>query len=207
MGLAPGLSQADVHDILKAGSKASRILTLKQLREKNPSLLKPTKLKDHIRPQRPNRNEKPVMNLVSSKNYIVANAVNNILMAPTVSNEEVKDYLHKSDYGRTPKYIQKIKKDIQAEYDYIQKLKSSEEERTKAKVRLLPEEERVSLVNALKTKWEKVNTDYQATTHMTKLDTMGKIRRKEHFESQLSQIEKDIEKLSKSKHIFVDQER
>merc|ERR1712224_816964 len=48
------------------------------------------------------------------------------------------------------------------------------------------------------------NTDYQATTHLTKLDTIGKVRRKEKYEAELTQIEKDIEKLNR-KHIYVDQ--
>ena len=47
-----------------------------------------------------------------------------------------------------------------------------------------------------------VNTAYQAGTHITKLDTRGKMKRKERHEAELSQIEKDIEKLSK-KHIII----
>ena len=45
--------------------------------------------------------------------------------------------------------------------------------------RPLDEEERVSMVNGLKAKWEKINTDYQGGTHITKLDTKGKMRRRE----------------------------
>jgi len=49
----------------------------------------------------------------------------------------------------------------------------------------------------LKAKWEKVNTDYQSQTHVTLMDTEGKVRRKEKCEAELSQLEKDIERLSK----------
>ena len=41
-------------------------------------------------------------------------------------------------------------------------------------VRQLTESEKEALIEGLKAKWEKVNTDYQATTHITKLDTIGK---------------------------------
>ena len=64
-------------------------------------------------------------------------------------------------------------------------------------VRQLTESEKEALIEGLKAKWEKVNTDYQATTHITKLDTIGKVRRKEQYEALLTQIEKDIEKLHK----------
>ena len=55
------------------------------------------------------------------------------------------------------------------------------------------------MVNALKTKWDQVNKLYQSTSCLSlrSLDTIGKVKRKEQYEAQLAQIEKDIEKLSK----------
>merc|ERR1711964_491593 len=107
-----------------------------------------------------------------------------------------------ADYGKCPKYLKRIQGDIQEEYDYIEQLAREEEEASNF-VRPLSNEEREALIEGLKAKWEKVNTDYQATTHITKLDTHGKIIRKETYESMLSQIEKDIEKLNK-RYIMVD---
>merc|ERR1712139_582931 len=103
-----------------------------------------------------------------------------------------------------PKYLKLIKNDIEAEYDYIRQLQQQEEEARNSAVRQMTDEERQGLIEGLKAKWEQVNTDYQATTHLTKLDTIGKVKRKEMFESQLSQIEKDIERLNR-KQILVDQ--
>lgn len=40
------------------------------------------------KPNVPKRDEKPVMGIVSNKNYIVSNAVENILSAPKVLKEE-----------------------------------------------------------------------------------------------------------------------
>jgi len=70
--------------------------------------------------------------------------------------------------------------------------------------RVLTDDEKHQLILGLKAKWEAVNTDYQATTHLTKLDTIGKVKRKEKYEAELQQIEKDIEKLNR-KNIYVDQ--
>lgn len=64
-------------------------------------------------------------------------------------------------------------------------------------MRPLPEDHRLELIAGLKAKWEQVNTEYQATTHLTVLDTTGKVARKEKYEATLSQIEKDIEKLNR----------
>merc|ERR1719446_1824705 len=103
------------------------------------------------------------MNLVSSKNFVTANAV-----------------------------------------EYILKLQEEEEEEQKAnQVRQLTEEEKAPLIEGLKAKWEKVNTDYQATTHITLMDSIGKKIRKEKYEAMLALIEKDIEKLNKGQ-IIVD---
>jgi len=139
------------------------------------------------------------MNLVSSKNHIVANAVEIILAAPPKPKVTGKDYLHKEDYGRVPKYLESIKQDIAAEYEYIAKMQQKEE----SAVRLMTEDEKQVLIQGLKAKWESVNHEYQAITHITKLDTVGKVRKKESMEAELSQIEKDIEKLNK-KSIYVD---
>jgi hypothetical protein len=72
----------------------------------------------------PKKNEKPIMGLVSDKNYIVANAVENILagtyfltvIAPKMPTNNQKDFLKKKEYGKVPKYIQNIKSEIEQEY-------------------------------------------------------------------------------------------
>merc|ERR1712151_525747 len=107
------------------------------------------------------------------------------------------------DYGKTPKYLEHIKNDIQSEYEYIMQLQQDRADMMRPQVHDLDESERQNLISGLKSKWEAVNTEYQATTHLTKLDTIGKIKRKEKYEAELSQIEKDIEKLNK-RNIMVD---
>merc|ERR1719408_176666 len=187
---------------MKKQDKAKPVATLSQVRKEDPTLLQPTVLKAKLKPALPAKDDKPVMNLVTSKNFVVANAVETILAAPKKLPEGAKDYLRKEDFGKVPKYLKLIKKDIEAEYDYIRQLQ--EEEARRSQMRQISDEERDTLIAGLKEKWEKVNTDYQATTHLTKLDTQGKVKRKEKYEAELQQIEKDIEKLNR-KNIYVDQ--
>jgi len=203
MGKKAGSHANDPQQFLKTGVKAEKVATLSQVKRDNPQLLEPSKLKTKHRPAVPRKGDEPVMNLVSSKNFIVANAVETILAAPKKVSQGAKDYLNKEDYGRVPKYLQHIKKDIDAEYDYIHQLQQAEEEANRSQVRQLDEDERMRLIDGLKARWESVNTEYQAGTHITKLDTIGKIKRKEKYEAELSQIEKDIERLNR-RNIMVD---
>lgn len=202
-GKLPGSYAPSTTEILQKGSKQPKIQSLKEVRKENPDLLKPSHMQPSSKPSVPRHGERPIMNLVSSKNFVTANAVENILAAPKKTTTEVKDYMNKADYGKTPAYLERIKRDIQEEYDYIAQLQQQEEDERNSMVRPLTDEEKNALVAGLKAKWEKVNTDYQATTHITKLDTEGKVRRKEQYEASLQQIEKDMERLNK-RYIFVD---
>jgi len=201
-GKAPGLSTNNPANYMQQNDKTSKVLTLSEVKQTQPNLLQPTELKAKLKPDVPKKQDMPVMNLVTSKNFVVANAVETILAAPKKVSEGAKDYLQKEDYGKVPKYLQHIKRDIEDEYEYIRQLQEQEEEARNSQMRPLAEEEKQALMAGLKAKWEAVNTEYQATTHLTTLDTMGKIKRKEKSEAELSQIEKDLERMNK-KNIMV----
>jgi Calmodulin-binding len=68
-------------------------------------------------------------------------------------------------------------------------------------VKQLSAEERAQLVGHLKTKWSSVNTAYQKMTFT--LDTPTKQKRKETYEAQLAEIEKDIQLLEKGEVILM----
>eukprot|EP00440_Ansanella_granifera_P061603 gb/GFBE01066787.1/.p1 GENE.gb/GFBE01066787.1/~~gb/GFBE01066787.1/.p1 ORF type:complete len:276 (+),score=100.60 gb/GFBE01066787.1/:1-828(+) len=189
----------------KAEKTGGKVLTLAEMKREHPEALAPKELKPSTRGGPPKFSEQPVMNLVTSKNFVVANAVETILAAPKKLPEGAKDYLKKEDYGKVPKYLQHIKSDIESEYQYIRDLQAAQAQAEADRMRPLSEDERQSMIEGLKAKWEQVNTAYQAGTHVTKLDTMGKMKRKEKNEAELSQIEKDIEKLSK-KNIYINAE-
>ena len=90
----------------------------------------------------PGKDEKPIHGLVSDKNFIVANAVENILAAPKLPANKEKDFLKKQTYGKVPKYVTKIKTEIEDEYNLVREMQIEEQnERDKQKM-LMPEEER-----------------------------------------------------------------
>lgn len=143
------------------------------------------------------------MGLVSDKNFIVANAVENILAAPKIPENKDADMLKKKTYGKVPTYLKKIKREIEDEYQLVQDLHNDEQDQIDQQKFLLPAEERNELIDGLKKKWEVVHKEYQTLTHLGNEASRGKKVRKEKCEGELAQIEKDIEKLQKA-YIFVD---
>jgi hypothetical protein len=69
----------------------------------------------------PKVTEKPVQGLKSNKNFIVTNAIENILSNARKTADEI-DWKKKKDYGETPEYLNRIKENIQGEYKMIQNL-------------------------------------------------------------------------------------
>jgi hypothetical protein len=141
----------------------------------------------------------------STKNFISENALAVIMADARRPQRTDIDYTKKEDFGKTPAYLESVKAEIAAEKDYIRRVmeaEAEEESKYQPKTHVLPEEERLKLLTQLKIKWEAVNKQYQTTTHMVTLDTMGKVRRKEKYETELQQIEKSIDKLSKP-YVFV----
>ena len=142
------------------------------------------------------------------KNFITSNAVENILAVPKAP-VAATNWLKKPHFGEVPPYLMKIKQEISDEYEYIktQQQMMQGEEALPPGVRILSDEEKASMITALKVKWDDVNKFYQGSSVLSlqSLDTIGKVKRKEQYEAQLAQIEKDIEKLSKQK-VYVQQD-
>lgn len=151
----------------------------------------------------PKRDEKPIHGLVSDKNFIVANAVENILAAPKLPAQKDQDFLKKKTYGQVPKYVNKIKAEIEDEYNLVREMQIEEQNEKDRQRMLMPEEERQELIAALKKKWDQLMRKYQQESHHGKMSTIGKKGRKEVLEAEMDQVESDIKKLSKN-FIFVD---
>jgi hypothetical protein len=161
------------------------------------------------KPAVPRRNEKPILGLQSSKDFVVGNAVENILAVPLRRQAPKVNYMKKKDYGKVPEYLTHVKKDIEEERrvidEYFGEQRSYEEQQ---QGELLSDAERNDVLRKLKAKWGDANKRYQKITHNTILDTIGKVRRKEECEKELEQLQKDIEKLSTKRPIMiVDQNR
>jgi hypothetical protein len=160
-----------------------------------------------VKPPLPKKDDIPLMGVKSDKDYVTSNAVDAILSVARNPAIQEKDYLKKSDYGQIPKYMMKIRKDIEEEKEVQLKLEQEERDRDKSRRRLLTDTERADILHALRAKWNRINGEYQQITHMTVLDTLGKVRRKESFESELNQVEKDIDLLQRKEDIWIDLER
>ena len=141
----------------------------------------------------PLRSEKPIMGLVSDKNFIVSNAVENILAAPNLPANKNKDYLKKKNYGKVPKYLQTIKNEIEDEYQLVREMQIEDEAEMDRQKFLMNEDEKQELIAALKKKWEVTHKEYQTLTHKNKLDTLGLKEKYERCERELNQLEKDIQ--------------
>ena len=90
-----------------------------------------------------------------TKNFITSNAVENILAVPKRPQEAV-DWLKKPNYGTVPPYLQKIKKEIMDEYEYIRMMQQAQAEAGPPGMRLMQDDERLSLIHELKAKWDEV---------------------------------------------------
>ena len=113
--------------------------------------------------------------------------------------------MNKKGYGKVPAYLEKVKSEIQDEYNYIMQMQDAAQEEMDdegyGRTRMLSEEERIEMLNGMKTNWDRINKAYQTLSFT--LDTPAKKQRKEEFEAQLEQLERDIERLSK-RDVFVE---
>lgn len=173
------------------------------------------------------RNEMPIMGLKTEKNFVTSNAVENMLSVAKKTNQDPVSFVHKPEYGKVPEYLTKIKKEIADEYEYIKQVQDKQNVQEGRDVQLLSEHERTELLNALKAKWNDLNAQYSSYSFgipaarkpeaSKKFDKGGsdqkapalyatldrtKVVKKETLESQMDEIEKQIQALSK-KHIFV----
>jgi len=171
---------------------------------------------DQRRPNVPKHTEKPVMGIKSNKNFITANAVENIMSVPKQPASNFADtrggsthplepsgltlkYIKKKEYGKTPAYLVKRKEEeqnAQQEYDeYVQ------ESLRRGAMKCLSDSERQNIIAGLKTNWEEIHHQYQGLSVVT--DTAPKKNRKERMEAEMDQLEKDIELLEKHGKIYI----
>ncbi|NXN10498.1 ENKUR protein, partial [Indicator maculatus] len=164
----------------------------------------------------PRRADRPVMGIQSKKNFINTNAVAAITGLPKkpqpiyVDRRQgdkylletsglVPKYIKKKDFGVTPKYVTKRneeEKRAQEEYEasILETLK-------KRAMKRLSDEERTSLLQGLKKNWEEVYHEFQRLP--VQIDTIPKKLNKEKLETQMKQLEHDIEVIEKHKVIYI----
>jgi len=171
---------------------------------------------DRKRPAIPKPEEKPLMGLKTTKNFITQNAVENIMSVAKKPEKSYADtrigdkhplepsgldqkFIHKKDYGEVPGYLVKRKDETekaQAEYEAYVK-----EGMRRGAMQCLPGEERQMMLDGLKKNWEQLHHEYQGLSVVT--DTAPKKNRKERMEAEMKQLERDIELVEKHKVIYV----
>lgn len=200
-GLAQGKARPNPGTFLKKQEKRGTVAAAKDVQ------VIPFKYEDkQKKPGIPSRDDKPVQGLQTTKNFITANAVETILQVPTLRGRPEPDYLNKADYGKVPAYLAEVKNEITRENDMIDAYVREQmgyEAMHEAQYEAMDEGEREALLDQLKAKWDAVNERYQRMTHMVKLDTVGKVKRKEAMESELRTLEEDIQKLERHGPVLV----
>lgn len=173
------------------------------------SLPSPSKFKypdETKKPSVPRAADQPVHGLTTSKNFITSNAIENILAEPPKLKEYGSDqFLYKKEFGTVPSYLRRMKARHGAMMESLQQQEMERIQKEQDRVKLLSSDERGEIVRQLKAKWDSVNEQYQksSTLDLKKLDTMGKVRRKEQYEAELQQLESYIDRLASKRHVFV----
>jgi hypothetical protein len=94
------------------------------------------------------RADKPICGLTTTKNFVIANAVENMLAEPKKVESRQVDWLHKEDFGKVPEYLQHVKAQVSAEYEMVRTAHEMHQQTHSggAKMRLLSEEERTEVL-------------------------------------------------------------
>lgn len=129
------------------------------------------------RPEIPTIADRPIMGLKSDKNFITSNAVDAILSQPRNTPREEFNYLHKKYYGQVPKYIDRLKVQVEEEYKTIREIQVRTELEESKRKKLLTEEEVKTLREGLIKKLEQLKYSYGQITHKKKFDTLALLRK------------------------------
>ena len=131
---------------------------------------------DIKKPAVPTVDDAPIFGLKTEKNFIIANAVDNILMQPKKRNLSIENPFHKY-YGKVPDYIKKYRLNHENELNDIREMRRKHQEEEDAKQRLLTEAEVSVLREGLKKKWEYYNNKYTGLTHKKIYDNLVLLRK------------------------------
>lgn len=162
------------------------------------------------KPAVPRRDERPTHAPPSGKDFVTDNAIAAIITQPKVQPKEAVDWMHRPGFGTTPRYLSRVRAELEAEREYVLAMMEDAHARSAAEggaaVRELTSGEREELMAALKAKWDEVSAKYGVIAHRkisTSNSTQGEIRWKESCEALMAQLEADIKKLSVNAPIYV----
>ncbi|XP_022125100.2 enkurin [Pieris rapae] len=110
---------------------------------------------------------------------------------------EVPEYCLRPDFGKMPKYLVKMNRKRQREYEKI----LYAEEHKESVCKLINEEERQNLLDDLKNNWKKMQKAFLQLPMLT--DTTPKIVKKSKMEQELRQLEKSIALVEANPYIYI----
>lgn len=137
------------------------------------------------------------------KNYIKANALETINAIPKQHKDQEQRYTQLKTYAKVPEYLvaRKYEQEEKERQKDVQKAQQERNAILASGLIPLPEDERLRILQGLKTNWEKLNSEYMRLS--LTVDTVPKINKKVSLENALKQLEADIEKFSNT-NILVD---
>ena len=141
------------------------------------------------------------MGLKSQKNYVTANAIDNILMEPRkrkIPNDKDLDYyMNKKDYGRVPNYIRRAQSANQRNLNEKLRVQNENERYQNRMRKTLDNDELTLLREGLKKKLDTLEKQYGRISHRNKFDTLVARNYKENLEKEMEQVRKDLDCINK----------
>lgn len=145
----------------------------------------------------------PITGLRSNKNFVRANIINATVMVPPPTDKADMDWTEKEGYGETPKYLARIKKQVAAEQETIQRIEEKYKGGIQKVAYMLDPVEKEQLLAGIKANWKLLNEEYTTQLKVVQ-ETFGQQNRKMWLEKRLADLENDIAILERET-IFVEQ--
>jgi len=168
------------------------------------------------KPPVPKNGDMPKMGFKTKKDFVTSNALANINSVPAnphriyvdtrIGDKNLLDpsglvpkYVAKKTYGKIPPYVKK--KNIEMEEEKERYSEYVKEMFARRAAPQMPEDERLRVIDGLKTNWEQANHEFLGLPMI--LDTISKVKKKEKLEKQMAQLERDIDLMESHKTIYV----
>lgn len=157
--------------------------------------------REKLKPDVPDRRDRPVMGLTTEKNYVIANAVENTLAVPTRQIPPVQPRAtDREDFGKVPRYLEEIKGEIESRRQDVETFKA-QTRAANEKWSELSEAQLAELRSGLQRRWDSINKEYQSKG-FSKLETPSQKQHQQRLEKELCALEFAMQKVGRS-HVFV----
>lgn len=143
----------------------------------------------------------PVHGLKTDKNFVVANAVENILAIPVKNIPAAEPRpTQREDYGKVPEYLKSVKEDINSRRSVIQAFSHQMRAANERWTELTPEELEELRVG-LQRQWDLTNKEYQSKGY-SNVQTASQKTHQVNLEKHLMALEVAMQKISRN-HVFI----